>query len=54
MSAAVQGVLDLLLVRIKGVEGHVGLGLFVGLLADFVQVMGVEHGGYDFPYFLAR
>src|SRR5215210_3949311 len=53
-SAAVQGVLDLALLSVEGVEGHVGPGLFVGLLTDLVQVVGVEHGGDDVPYFLAR
>src|SRR5215212_8426534 len=54
LSAAVQGVLDLAHVPVQGVEGHVGLRLFVGLLTDLVQVVGVQHGGYDVSYLLAR
>src|ERR687894_2605384 len=54
MSAAIQCALDLLLFRVQGVEGHVGLRLFVWLLAHLAQVIRVEPGGYDVPDLLPR
>src|SRR5215208_2186913 len=53
-SAAVQDALDLLLVGVQGVEGHIGLRLFVRSLAHLAQVIRVEHGAYDVPYLFPR
>src|SRR5919112_3409964 len=54
LSSLLQGALDLLLVGVQGVESHVGLRLFVGPLAHLVEVIRLEHGGYDVPDLLPR
>src|SRR5215211_4503311 len=53
-SAGFEGVLYLFSLAVESVEGHVGLGLFVGPGADLAEVVGLQHGAYDLLYLLPR